>query len=52
MIKFWDIRKGQSYKTLTHHKKGVRSLAIHHDEYTFASAGADKLRIWKFPEGD
>ena len=25
---------------------------MHHDEYTFASAGADKIRIWKCPEGD
>jgi len=39
-------------KTLTHHKKGVRALALHHDEYTFASAGSDKIRIWKCPEGD
>jgi pleiotropic regulator 1 len=25
---------------------------MHHDEYTFASAGSDKIRIWKLPEGD
>jgi pleiotropic regulator 1 len=48
----WDIRMGNTIKTLTHHKKGVRSLAMHHDEYTFASAGADKIRVWKCPEGD
>jgi pleiotropic regulator 1 len=48
----WDIRTGGTIKTLTHHKKGVRALALHHDEYTFASAGSDKIRIWKCPEGD
>ena len=37
---------------MTHHKKGVRALALHHDEYSFASAGSDKIRIWKCPEGD
>lgn len=48
----WDIRTGLTTKTLTHHKKGVRALALHHDEYTFASGGSDKIRIWKCPEGD
>ena len=52
MIKLWDIRKGACIKTLTNHKKGVRALANHHTEYTFASAGADKIRIWKCPEGE
>lgn len=52
MIRLWDIRKGGCLQTLTHHKKGVRALANHHSEYTFASAGADKIRIWKCPEGE
>eukprot|EP00350_Pseudokeronopsis_sp_OXSARD2_P002440 CAMPEP_0170564956 /NCGR_PEP_ID=MMETSP0211-20121228/75907_1 /TAXON_ID=311385 /ORGANISM="Pseudokeronopsis sp., Strain OXSARD2" /LENGTH=130 /DNA_ID=CAMNT_0010885127 /DNA_START=407 /DNA_END=796 /DNA_ORIENTATION=- len=52
MIRLWDIRTGTSLKALTHHKKGVRALAIHPSEYTFASAGSDKIRIWKCPEGD
>lgn len=25
---------------------------MHHKEWTFASGGADKIRIWKCPEGD
>jgi len=25
---------------------------MHHTEYTFASAGCDKIRIWKCPEGE
>ena len=52
MIRFWDIRTGSSIQTLTQHKKGVRALVNHHDEYTFASAGSDKIRVWKCPEGD
>ena len=52
MIRFWDIRNGSSTKALTQHKKGVRSLVNHHIEHTFASAGSDKIRIWKQPEGD
>jgi len=43
---------GKTIHCLTQHKKGVRALAMHHDEYTFASAGSDKIRIWKCPEGD
>jgi len=37
---------------LTNHSKGIRGLVIHPDEYTFASAGADKVRVWKLPEGE
>ena len=43
---------GKTIKTLTNHKKGVRSLAMHHDEFTFASGSSDKIRVWKCPEGD
>jgi len=28
-IRFWDLVAGRTYCTLTHHKKSVRSLAIH-----------------------
>jgi len=52
MVRMWDIRTGTTTHTLTQHKKGVRALAMHQKEYTFASAGADKIRIWKCPEGD
>ena len=51
MIKTWDVRTGTSLYTLTHHKKGVRALIVHPTEYTFASGAADKIRIWKCPEG-
>ena len=52
MIRFWDIRTGSSIKTLTQHKKGIRAMVIHPEERTFASAGADKFRIWCYPEGE
>jgi pleiotropic regulator 1 len=52
MVRFWDIRSGSSTKALTQHKKGVRALVNHPRESTFASAGSDKIRIWKIPEGD
>eukprot|EP00347_Sterkiella_histriomuscorum_P007603 403348282 len=51
-VRLWDIRTGSSLKTLTNHKKGIRALAMHHEEYTFASAASDKIRIWKLPEGE
>jgi pleiotropic regulator 1 len=40
--------------TLTHHKKSVRSLAIHPTEYSFASgsAGGGNIKKWKCPEGE
>ncbi len=51
MIKLWDLGTGKCMQTLTQHKKGVRAMVAHHQEYTFASAGADKVRVWKCPEG-
>jgi pleiotropic regulator 1 len=36
---------------LTHHKKGVRALATHPKEFTFASASAGSIKQWKCPEG-
>ena len=52
MIRMWDIRTGSTIKTLTQHNKGIRAIENHHEEHTFASAGSDKIRIWKQPEGD
>lgn len=50
-VKFWDLGTGKCMQTLTQHKKGIRAMVAHHDEYTFASAGADKVRVWKCPDG-
>jgi pleiotropic regulator 1 len=52
MIRFWDIRMGRTTEVLTQHKKGVRAMAMHAENYTFASVDSDKIRIWKCPEGD
>jgi len=43
---------GRSVKTLTNHKKAIRSMVFHHDEYTFASGAADNIKVWKCPEGE
>lgn len=50
MIRCWDLAAGKSSVVLTHHKKAIRGLAIHPREYTFCSAGADHLKIWKCPK--
>lgn len=51
MVKLWDIGTGKCVQTLTKHKKGVRAMVAHHEEYTFASAAADNVRVWRCPEG-
>ena len=50
-VKLWDLGTAAPISTLTNHKKGVRALALHSQEYTFVSGGADKLRIWSCPKG-
>ena len=41
----WDLAMGRSVKTLTNHKKAIRSLVLHHEEYTFASGAADNVKV-------
>ncbi|CAN6674633.1 pre-mRNA-splicing factor Prp46p [Trichomonascus vanleenenianus] len=48
----WDLVAGKSRTVLTHHKKAVRDVAIHPDEYTFATCSADNIKQWKCPNGD
>ena len=43
---------GKSVKTLTNHKKAIRAMSIHPEEYTFASGAADNIKVWKCPEGE
>jgi|EP00945_MAST-04E_sp_MAST-4E-sp1_P005808 pleiotropic regulator 1 len=50
-IRLWDLATGKTMTTLTNHKKGVRAMALHPTEFTFASASADNIKKWKFPEG-
>lgn len=40
-----------SSPVLTHHKKGVRALATHPTEFTFASGSSAQIKQWKCPEG-
>ncbi|CAC5393084.1 unnamed protein product [Mytilus coruscus] len=51
-IRLWDLAAGKSRVTLTNHKKSVRALTLHPKHYTFASASADNIKEWKFPDGN
>lgn len=50
-VRMWDLAAGKTMGTLTHHKKGVRALAVHPKEFTFSSASAGSIKQWKCPEG-
>ena len=50
-VKLWDLAAGKCRTTLTHHKKSVRTMALHPTEYTFASGSPDNIKEWKLPEG-
>lgn len=50
-VRLWDLAAGKSMGVLTHHKKGVRALATHPTEFTFASGSAGSIKQWKCPEG-
>lgn len=51
-VRLWDLAAGKSLTTLTHHKKSVRALALHPQEFSFASgsAGGRNIKTWRFPE--
>jgi len=42
----WDLAMGRCVQTLTNHKKAIRSMVLHHDEYTFASGAADNVKVF------
>merc|ERR1712018_242768 len=48
-IRYWDLTAGKSAVTLTNHKKSIRSIVFHPIQYTMASASADNIKQWKFP---
>lgn len=50
-VRLWDLAAGKTMGVLTHHKKGVRALATHPTEFTFASASTGAIKQWKCPEG-
>eukprot|EP01083_Nonionella_stella_P114541 338810_1 len=51
-IRLWDLRTGRASSVLTNHKKAVRDVAIHNEEFSFCSASADNLKVWRLPKGD
>ncbi|MCJ1457366.1 pre-mRNA-splicing factor prp46 [Mycoblastus sanguinarius] len=50
-VRLWDLTAGKTMGVLTHHKKGVRALAFHPTEWTFASGSTSSIKQWKCPEG-
>ncbi|KAL2043329.1 hypothetical protein N7G274_003635 [Stereocaulon virgatum] len=50
-VRLWDLTAGKTMGVLTHHKKGVRALAQHPVEWTFASGSTGSIKQWKCPEG-
>jgi len=50
-VKLWDLVAAKPRTTLTHHKKGVRAMAMHPKEYTFCSASSDNIKKFKLPDG-
>jgi len=51
-IRFWDIVANKTAQVLTNHKKGVRAIVLHNKLQSFCSAAADKIRFWRFPDGE
>ncbi|KAM0322811.1 hypothetical protein ACHAQA_009152, partial [Verticillium albo-atrum] len=50
-VRLWDLAAGKTMGVLTHHKKGVRALATHPSEFTFATGSTGSIKQWKCPEG-
>jgi pleiotropic regulator 1 len=51
-VKLWDLAAGKCMTTLTHHKKGIRAVAINHSNFTFSTASTGSIRQWNSPNGD
>jgi pleiotropic regulator 1 len=51
-IRLWDLVAGKTHSTLTNHKKSVRSMVVHPSLNMMASASADNIKQWKFPDGN
>lgn len=50
-ISVGDLAAGKTMGVLTHHKKGIRALASHPSEFTFATGSTSSIKQWKCPEG-
>merc|ERR1711904_406150 len=51
MVRLWDLAAGKCSVTLTNHKKSVRAIGLHPNEYTFCSCSSDNNKVWKCPKG-
>lgn len=51
-IRLYDLASGKTSAVLTHHKKSIRSLAIHPKEFTFSSGSSQSIKQWMCPRGD
>jgi WD40 repeat protein len=49
-VRLWDLRKAKTISTLTYHKKSVRAMVMHPQEYAFASASADNIKKFRLPQ--
>ena len=43
-VRMWDLAAGKTMGVLTHHKKGVRALALHPTEFTFATGSTGSIK--------
>ncbi len=50
-VRLWDLAAGKCATTLTNHKRGVRAVAMHPREFSFASASVDNIKTWSLPQG-
>lgn len=50
-VKLWDLAAGKVMTTLTHHKKSIRSITKHPNEFSFVTAAADNIKKWQCKDG-
>lgn len=50
-VRLWDLTSGRTMTTLTHHKKSVRAVAVHPEQYSMCSASPDSIKQFQFPDG-
>lgn len=51
-IKLWDLAAGKTMTTLTHHKKGVRSIVVHPTQQGMLSGSSSVIKQWRLPAGN
>jgi WD40 repeat protein len=49
-VKMWDLRKGKTLSTLTYHKKSIRAMAAHPQDFAFAAGSADNIKKYRLPQ--